>query len=82
MKVGPVQESVSTTHLRYPYTHTLIPHTPILRFSILGSKASLEELMEGGGATSLSVYDEAALCSSAFKSVQYPLKIYHKAVNI
>ena len=34
-----------------------------------GSKASLEELMEGGGATALSVYDEAALCSSTFKSV-------------
>ena len=25
--------------------------------------------MEGGGTTTLSVYDEAALCSSTFKSV-------------
>ncbi len=30
-------------------------------------QASLEELMEGTGAASLTVYDEAALCSSAFK---------------
>ena len=30
-------------------------------------QASLEELMEGGMASSLSVYDEAALCSSSFK---------------
>lgn len=32
-------------------------------------QASLEELMEGVGTTLLSVYDEAALCSSTFKSV-------------
>ena len=31
-------------------------------------QASLEELMEGGGGVALSVYDEAALCSSSFKS--------------
>ena len=31
------------------------------------TQASLEELMEGTGAASLTVYDEAALCSSAFK---------------
>jgi DNA polymerase epsilon subunit 1 len=30
-------------------------------------QASLEELMEGGASTALSVYDEAALCSSSFK---------------
>ena len=30
-------------------------------------QASLEELMEGGTQSSLSVYDESALCSSAFK---------------
>ena len=44
--------------------HGLIPVHPFP-----GSQASLEELMEGGGTTALSVYDEAALCSSAFKSV-------------
>lgn len=77
MKAVPVLVSVSTTHLRYPYPHTLILHKLIFRFSMFGSKASLEELMEGGGTTSLSMYDEAALCSSAFKSV----KIYHKAVK-
>lgn len=32
-------------------------------------QASLEELMEGSGGTALTVYDEAALCSSAFKYV-------------
>ena len=30
-------------------------------------QASLEELMEGTSAATLTVYDEAALCSSAFK---------------
>ena len=33
-------------------------------------QASLEELMEGGP-SSLTVYDEAALCSSSFKSVEH-----------
>ncbi len=46
------------TQPSYTYTHVHI-HTPL--------QASLEELMEGTGAASLTVYDEAALCSSAFK---------------
>ena len=34
-------------------------------------QASLEELMDGSVPSSLSVYDEAALCSNAFKWVVY-----------
>ena len=62
------QNCMLSYYVDYGAVQCSMTHVSILPFSHSGSKASLEELMEGGG-TTLSVYDEAALCSSTFKSV-------------
>ena len=53
------------------YIHVHIKSNPSLPSSIYSSQVSLEDLMDGTATSSLSIYDEAALCSNAFKSVNH-----------
>jgi hypothetical protein len=50
-----------------PYPLPSPSPSPPFPFPFTPPQASLEELMEGTSGATLTVYDEAALCSSAFK---------------